>query len=47
MLYGLKPGDPWTLGAAITGMIIVALLASLLPAQRAAAVHPMEALREE
>jgi putative ABC transport system permease protein len=47
MLYGLKPGDPWTLGAAITGMIIVALLASLLPAQRAATVHPMEALREE
>ena len=47
MLYGLKPGDPWTLGAAISGMIIVALLASLLPAQRAATVHPMEALREE
>jgi putative ABC transport system permease protein len=47
MLYGLKPGDPLTLGAAITGMIIVALLASLLPAQRAATVHPMEALREE
>jgi ABC-type antimicrobial peptide transport system permease subunit len=47
MLYGLKPGDPLTLGAAITGMIIVALLASLLPAQRASTVHPMEALREE
>jgi putative ABC transport system permease protein len=47
MLYGLKPGDPWTLGAAIIGMILVAVLASLLPAQRAATVHPMEALREE
>jgi putative ABC transport system permease protein len=47
MLYGLKPRDPLTLGAAITGMIIVALLASLLPAQRAATVRPMEALREE
>jgi putative ABC transport system permease protein len=47
MLYGLKPRDPLTLGAAITGMIIVALLASLLPAQRAATVHPMEALRED
>jgi putative ABC transport system permease protein len=47
MLYGLKPGDPLTLGAAITGMIVVAMVASLLPAQRAAAVHPMEALREE
>jgi putative ABC transport system permease protein len=47
MLYGLKPGDPLTLGAAITGMVAVALVASLLPAQRAATVHPMEALREE
>jgi ABC-type antimicrobial peptide transport system permease subunit len=47
MLYGLKPGDPLTLGAAILGMAVVALVASLLPAQRAAAVHPMEALREE
>jgi ABC-type antimicrobial peptide transport system permease subunit len=47
MLYGLKAGDPLTLGAAIVGMTVVALLASLLPAQRAAAVHPMVALREE
>jgi hypothetical protein len=47
MPYGLKPRDPLTLGAAITGMIIVALLASMLPAQRAATVHPMEALRED
>ena len=47
MLYGLKPGDPLTLGAAIAGMVIVALVASLLPAQRAATVHPMEALRED
>ena len=47
MLYGLKPTDPLTLGAGITGMMIVALLASLLPAQRAATLHPMEALREE
>jgi putative ABC transport system permease protein len=47
MLYGLKPTDPLTLCAAISGMVIVALLASLLPAKRAATVHPMEALREE
>jgi predicted permease len=47
MLYGLKPRDPLTLGAAIAGMAGVALLASLLPAHRAATVHPMEALREE
>jgi putative ABC transport system permease protein len=47
MLYGLKPGDPLTLGGAIAGMIAVAMVASLLPAQRAATVLPMEALREE
>jgi predicted permease len=47
MLYGLKPRDPLTLGAAIAGMTVVALVASLLPAQRAATVHPMAALREE
>ena len=47
LLYGLKPRDPLTLAAAIVGMMVVALLASLLPARRAAAVHPMVALREE
>lgn len=47
MLYGLKPRDPLTLGVAIVGMAAVGLVASLLPAQRAAALHPMAALREE
>ena len=47
MLYGLKPRDPVTLAAAIAVMALVALCASLLPAQRAASVDPMVALREE
>jgi putative ABC transport system permease protein len=47
MLYGLEPRDPLTLAAAIAGMAAVALVASLLPAQRAATMHPMSALREE
>jgi predicted permease len=47
LLYGLKPRDPLTLTAAIAGMTLVALVASLLPAQRAAMVDPMAALREE
>jgi predicted permease len=47
MLYGLKPRDPLTLAAAIAAMALVALAASLLPAQRAATVDPMAALREE
>jgi putative ABC transport system permease protein len=47
MLYGLKPGDPFTLAAAAAAMVVVALAASLAPAQRAATVDPMTALREE
>ena len=47
MLFGLKPRDPLTLAAAMTAMALVAFAASLLPAQRAAAVDPMAALRQE
>jgi len=47
MLYGLKPRDPITLVAAIAGIIVVGLAASFFPAQRAANIHPMAALREE
>jgi predicted permease len=47
LVFGLKPRDPLTLIAAILGMTLVAFVASLLPARRAAAVHPMVALREE
>jgi putative ABC transport system permease protein len=47
MLYGLKPSDPLTLTAAIAGIVAVGLAASFLPAQRAAKLHPMAALREE
>jgi putative ABC transport system permease protein len=46
-LYGLKATDPLTLGAAIGGMALVAMVASLLPAQRASKLQPMAALREE
>ena len=47
MLYGLKPTDPLTLAAAIAGIVVVGLAASFLPAQRAANIPPMIALREE
>ena len=47
MLYGLKASDPKTIAIAIAGISFIALLASLLPAQRAASVQPMAALREE
>jgi putative ABC transport system permease protein len=47
MLYGLKARDPLTLAMSIAGMAVVALIASVLPAQRAATVNPMVALRDE
>lgn len=47
MLFGLKPGDPLTLGAALLSLSLVAALASLLPARRASRNDPMTALRDE
>jgi putative ABC transport system permease protein len=47
MLYGLEPGDPLTIGFAIALPGAVGLLASYLPARRAARQDPMNALREE
>ncbi|MGC2661272.1 MAG: ABC transporter permease [Bryobacteraceae bacterium] len=47
LLFGLKPKDPVTLAAAITAMTAVAFVAGWLPAERAATVDPMVALREE
>jgi ABC-type antimicrobial peptide transport system permease subunit len=47
MLFGLQPSDPMTIGAAVAGLAMVAVAASLLPAIRAARVEPMVALREE
>jgi predicted permease len=47
MLFGLKPWDPVTLGIAALLLVAVAFAASWIPAQRAAGVEPMKALRHE
>ncbi len=47
LLIGVSPGDPATLAVVAAVLGAVAVAASLVPARRAAGVHPMEALRSE
>jgi ABC-type antimicrobial peptide transport system permease subunit len=47
MLFGLKPTDPVTIGLSVALLAVVAMVASFLPAMRAARLEPMLALREE
>jgi putative ABC transport system permease protein len=46
-LFGVNPRDPLTYGAVIALVTIVSLIATLVPARRAARVDPMVALRAE
>jgi predicted permease len=47
MLFGLGPNDAVSFVAALGGITVVALAASLIPARRAASVDPLVALRNE
>ncbi len=46
-LYQVKSWDPLVLGGSIVALGICALLASIIPAQRAASINPVQALRTE
>ena len=47
MLFGLQPGDPLTLAAALAGIAMIAVAASFVPARRASLLNPIAALRCE
>ncbi|MBC7897699.1 MAG: ABC transporter permease [Cytophagaceae bacterium] len=47
ILYGTSPADPLSYAAAITVLLLVTLVASAIPAWRAARLDPVRALRSE
>jgi len=47
LLFGVSPFDPLVLTLAAVLVLMLALAASLLPAQRAASIDPMQALRAD
>jgi ABC-type antimicrobial peptide transport system permease subunit len=46
-LYGLSPADPITFSGGVAILLLVATVATLIPASRAARVDPLQALRNE
>jgi len=46
-LFGVSPFDPLVLAVAAVSVVMLALVASVLPARRAASIDPMKALRSE
>jgi hypothetical protein len=46
-LYGFNPYDPMVIAIAVVVLALSALIATLIPALRAASISPVEALRSE
>jgi putative ABC transport system permease protein len=47
LLFGLEPRDAGTIAIAVAALTLVALMASVLPAQRAALLDPMSTLKDD
>jgi ABC-type antimicrobial peptide transport system permease subunit len=47
LLYDTPPLDPWTFGITAVVLLVVAVLASYVPARRGTRIAPIEALRVE
>jgi ABC-type antimicrobial peptide transport system permease subunit len=47
LFYGVGALDPWALGGGIGVTVLVALIASVVPAHRVTRIDPMTVLREE
>ena len=47
LLFGIGPGDPVAIGAALAALLAIALAAAYLPARRACQLDPTQALRYE
>ena len=47
LLYNVRPNDPLTFAAVAAALLLIALVASFLPARRAMRVSPVTALRAE
>jgi ABC-type antimicrobial peptide transport system permease subunit len=47
MLFGVPPSDPLVYGSAVGLLLVVSVAATLLPARRATAIGPLDALKYE
>ncbi|HUB30652.1 MAG TPA: hypothetical protein VL967_13185, partial [Terracidiphilus sp.] len=47
LLFSVSPYDPMVLTLSVIGVLLLAVVASALPALRAASINPMQALRGE
>ena len=47
LVFGISTHDPWTFALAAVVLVVVSLVATAIPARRAATLEPIAALRDE